>query len=126
MKGYNPYHFQGLQFPNEETYQMPQGFLCPKDCKIDSFNACVLPAIKNFNAEIITNAEILSLETRKNVISNVIVSQNGEIYKIYGENVVLAAGAIYSPYLLLKSKSKEFPNGLSNSSGLVGKNLMRP
>ena len=84
-----------------------------------------MPAIKNYNAEIITNAEVLSLETRKNVISNVVVSQNGEIYKIYGENVVLAAGAIYSPYLLLKSKSKEFPNGLSNSSGLVGKNLMR-
>ena len=124
MKGYNPYVLPRSSNFRESCIEC-QGFLCPKDCKIDSFNACVLPAIKNYNAEIITNAEVLSLETRKNVISNVIVSQNGEIYKIYGENVVLAAGAIYSPYLLLKSKSKEFPNGLSNSSGLVGKNLMR-
>ena len=79
MKGYNPYVLPRSSKFREGCIEC-QGFLCPKDCKIDSFNACVLPAIKNYNAEIITNAEVLSLETRKNVISNVVVSQNGEIY----------------------------------------------
>ncbi len=38
--------------------------------------------------------------------------------------VVVAATAIESARLLLSSKSKRFPNGLGNDSGLVGKNLV--
>ncbi len=38
--------------------------------------------------------------------------------------VVLACNGVGTPRLLLNSKSKHFPNGLANSSGLVGKNLM--
>jgi choline dehydrogenase-like flavoprotein len=38
--------------------------------------------------------------------------------------VVMATNGIGTPRLLLNSTSKQFPNGLANSSGLVGKNLM--
>ena len=38
--------------------------------------------------------------------------------------VVLCANGVESAKLLLLSTSKEFPNGLANSSGLVGKHLM--
>lgn len=38
--------------------------------------------------------------------------------------VVLCANGVESPRLLLMSKSKRFPQGLANSSGLVGKCLM--
>jgi choline dehydrogenase-like flavoprotein len=38
--------------------------------------------------------------------------------------VVLAANGTESPRLLLLSKSTRFPNGLANSSGVVGTNLM--
>ncbi len=38
--------------------------------------------------------------------------------------VIVAGYAIESPRLLLNSKSSRFPNGLANSSGLVGKFLM--
>jgi choline dehydrogenase-like flavoprotein len=38
--------------------------------------------------------------------------------------VVVAGYAIESPRLLLNSRSGRFPNGLANSSGLVGKHLM--
>ena len=37
---------------------------------------------------------------------------------------VLAAGAIHSPKLLLRSKNDHWPEGLANRSGLVGRNLM--
>jgi choline dehydrogenase-like flavoprotein len=40
------------------------------------------------------------------------------------EIVVLACNGIGTPRLLLNSKSSRHPNGLANSSGLVGKNLM--
>jgi len=39
-------------------------------------------------------------------------------------NVVVAGYAIETPRLLLASASGKFPEGLANSSGLVGKNLM--
>ncbi len=39
-------------------------------------------------------------------------------------NVVIAGYAIETPRLLLNSASGRFPDGLANSSGLVGKNLM--
>ena len=38
--------------------------------------------------------------------------------------VILSANATESPRLLLLSKSARFPNGLANSSGIVGQNLM--
>ena len=40
------------------------------------------------------------------------------------KNVVVAGYAIETPRLLLNSASGKFPEGLANSSGLVGKNLM--
>lgn len=38
--------------------------------------------------------------------------------------IVLACSTVESPRLLLNSRSSLFPDGLANSSGLVGKNLM--
>lgn len=40
------------------------------------------------------------------------------------EVVILACNGIGTPRLLLNSVSDRFPNGLANSSGLVGRNLM--
>jgi choline dehydrogenase-like flavoprotein len=39
-------------------------------------------------------------------------------------NVVVAGYAIETPRLLLMSANARFPDGIANSSGLVGKNLM--
>ena len=43
---------------------------------------------------------------------------------IRARTVVLANGAAYQTRLLLRSTSRAHPNGLANSSGLVGRNLM--
>ena len=40
------------------------------------------------------------------------------------EVVIMACNGVGTPRLLLNSTSARFPNGLANSSGLVGKNLM--
>jgi len=40
------------------------------------------------------------------------------------EVVIMACNGIGTPRILLNSKSAQFPDGLANSSGLVGKNLM--
>ncbi|WP_244970852.1 GMC family oxidoreductase [Gordonia jinghuaiqii] len=48
----------------------------------------------------------------------------GANHFVGGRTVVLAANGIGTPRLLLASASKTHPDGLANSSGLVGKNLM--
>ena len=44
--------------------------------------------------------------------------------KISAKIIIIACNGIGTPRLLLLSKNKYFKNGLANSSGLVGKNLM--
>ncbi|MFN6133913.1 MAG: GMC oxidoreductase [Synechococcaceae cyanobacterium] len=43
-----------------------------------------------------------------------------------GHQVVLAAGAVNSAVILLRSASDRHPHGLANGSGQVGRNLMKP
>ena len=50
--------------------------------------------------------------------------ENGEEQFQAAHVVILASNGIGTPRLLLNSTSKLFPDGLANSSGLVGKNLM--
>ncbi|MFT5449526.1 MAG: choline dehydrogenase-like flavoprotein [Gammaproteobacteria bacterium] len=50
--------------------------------------------------------------------------EHGVECEIKAHMVVVACNGIGTPRLLLNSKSKQHPDGLANSSGLVGKNLM--
>jgi choline dehydrogenase-like flavoprotein len=49
---------------------------------------------------------------------------NGDEQFQPAEVVIVACNGVGTPRLLLNSKSERFPDGLANSSGLVGKNLM--
>ena len=51
-------------------------------------------------------------------------TQNKQEYEVYGRVVVLGAGAMESTRILLNSKTREYPNGLANSSGVLGHYLM--
>lgn len=53
------------------------------------------------------------------------LDQEGQLHEQRARAVVVACGAIESARLLLNSRSSNlFPNGVANSSGLVGKNLI--
>ncbi len=49
---------------------------------------------------------------------------DGVEHALQAHVVVLACNGVGTPRILLNSKSTTFPDGLANSSGLVGKNLM--
>jgi len=51
--------------------------------------------------------------------------KNGVEHEQKANIIIISAGSIHSPRLLLNSKSKIFPDGLANSSGLVGKYFMQ-
>lgn len=50
--------------------------------------------------------------------------RNGVEHEQKANVIIVSAGTFQSPRLLLNSKSKIFPDGLANSSGLVGKYFM--
>ncbi|NNM00953.1 MAG: GMC family oxidoreductase [Gammaproteobacteria bacterium] len=52
------------------------------------------------------------------------VDKDGERHRVDAELVILAASAMQNPALLLNSASTEFPDGLANSSGTVGRYFM--
>ena len=52
------------------------------------------------------------------------LDSQGREHTIETKLVIIAAHAIETPRLLLLSANPSFPQGLANSSGMVGKNLM--
>jgi choline dehydrogenase-like flavoprotein len=53
-----------------------------------------------------------------------LAERNDQVIRIEAEKFILAAGAVNSAALLLNSATPEYPGGLANSSGLVGRNYM--
>ncbi len=103
------------------------GYPDPTESKADAHVIALNKALKHKNVELKTNRTVIKLNTNENgdkVTEVVCLTPSGKT-KIYtGETIVVSCGAINSAALLLKSKNKSHPNGLANSSGMVGRNLM--
>jgi len=122
-RGLNPYRVHvGCEFV--DGCSECGGRLCPRSCKNDSARICLIPALEKFGASILPECEVLKLEAGKTGVRAVHCQRNGQDLVIRAKTVVLAAGAFMSPVLLLNSSSPDWPEGLANRSGLVGRNLM--
>src|SRR5262249_15482691 len=102
-----------------------QGFLCEKSCKNDSVRVCLEPALAQYGARLLEECEVLRLEADRSHVTGVRCRWRGGELTLRAELVVLAAGALETPRILLDSVSPNWPAGLANDSGLVGRNLMR-
>jgi choline dehydrogenase-like flavoprotein len=87
---------------------------------------CVDPALQHHNVTLLTNAHVSRLETDAagREVTAVHVERHGS-QEIYSADIVVAScGAINSAALLLRSANDKHPNGLANSSGVVGRHYM--
>jgi len=100
------------------------GYICSKKCKGDAKTICLEPALKTGNAYLIDRCEVEHLEADASMIREITGRRDGEKISVRARIVVLAAGAFFTPVLLLKSGNKYWPNGLANTSDMVGRNLM--
>lgn len=87
----------------------------------------IIPAAKHPNVTIKTGATVSCLHTNPSgkVVKAVQAEIGGQPFLFLGDIIVLACGAINSAAVLLRSRNTECSNGLANSSGLVGRNLMK-
>ncbi len=77
-------------------------------------------------AKLLTGARVRMITTDSHGRANgaIYIDRQGREHRQKAKAVVMASNGIGTPRLLLLSDSAQFPDGLANSSGLVGKNLM--
>lgn len=101
---------------------------CDSESKYTSANTAMPAALKTGKCKLILNANaaevIVSKDGSRAVGVRYFKAGTRTTYEVAAKHIVLACGPIESARLLLLSKSNHFPNGLANSSGLVGKNLI--
>jgi choline dehydrogenase-like flavoprotein len=132
--GYHPFHAPcGIRL-NESNLPYSacvrcmncDGFPCAVHGKSDADVLGVRPALESPNVELLTNAQVVKVETDKGgaSVTGVVVERGGETERYGADLVVLACGAANTAKLLLLSASDAHPHGLANGSDQVGRNYM--
>ena len=100
-------------------------FGCPIASKA-STDVTYWPKALKKGAVLRTRARVreITLDAHGRVRGAVYYDRDGTAREQLARVVVVSANGVGTPRLLLNSKSKLFPNGLANSSGMVGKNFM--
>jgi choline dehydrogenase-like flavoprotein len=101
-------------------------FACKLHAKSEAEVCCVRPALARPNVTLWTNAcaRRLVSDAAGSKVQAVEVERNGETLRVAGSLFVVSCGAVNSAALLLRSASAKHPNGLANSSALVGTRYM--
>lgn len=102
------------------------GFPCMVDAKSDADIIAVRPTVNDGRARLMTRTRIERLDSsadgRRASIAHGFF--NGQPVKIVADRFIVAGGAVNTAALLLRSASDRHPDGLGNSSGLLGRNYM--
>ncbi len=104
------------------------GMPCLLGAKSDAQTICVDPVLDRDNVTLVTSARVRRLETDptgRTVTGVVTELADGQVATYTGDVVVVACGAVNSAALLLQSVSEKHPDGLANSSGVVGRHYLR-
>lgn len=103
---------------------------CNRGCTVygdfSSSSVLVKPALESGHVDVIANAmarEVLTNDEGLATGVSYVDKTDMQEYEVSARVVILAASACESARLLLNSKSSRNPNGLANSSGVVGKYL---
>jgi choline dehydrogenase-like flavoprotein len=101
-------------------------FPCKVHAKSDAEVCCVRPALQRANVTLWTNARAHRLLTDASGrrLEAVEVDRGGHTVRAEASLFVVSCGAINSAALLLRSANAAHPEGLANSSGLVGRRYM--
>jgi choline dehydrogenase-like flavoprotein len=101
-------------------------FPCRLNAKSEADVCCVRPALQRPNVTLWTNAHadrLLTDASGRRVVG-VEVRRGHDVCRVEASVFVVSCGAVNSAALLLRSASAVHPEGLANSSGLVGRRYM--
>ncbi|MER5389323.1 GMC family oxidoreductase [Saccharopolyspora sp. NPDC002686] len=97
---------------------------CPERAKA-STDITHWPAAVDGGADLRTGARVTRVLVRGDQATGVeYVDRDGALHKVDARAVIMCANGVGTPRTLLMSATSEHPDGLANSSGLLGKRLM--
>lgn len=99
---------------------------CMTNSNFSSPNVLLLPAQQRHGLTIMTNAMVREVNVNAQGLATGVTYINtltGQEAQVRARVVVLAASACETSRIMLNSKSSRFPQGVGNSSGVVGKYL---
>ncbi len=91
-----------------------------------SFDLTHLPVALKNGLRLVSGARVREITVNEAGLASgaIYVDRNGRERRQLARTVIVCCNGVGTPRLLLNSKSAKFPDGLANSSGLVGRNLM--
>jgi choline dehydrogenase-like flavoprotein len=120
----------GLMRPGEEggciLCNTCNSFPCKLGAKSDAEMCGLRPALETPTVTLWTNAFARRLVTSASGhrVTGVEVVRPGETVTVSADRIIVSCGAVNSAALLLRSATDAHPDGLANSSGLVGRRYM--
>ncbi len=88
--------------------------------KLDAESAALVTALADPNITLRTGVEVRKIEAEGTRVTGLLTSAG----RLTAPRIVLAAGAVHTASLLLRSADEDHPNGLANRSDQVGRNFM--
>ena len=129
--GLHPFHLPlGVLRPGEQDgcllCNTCNSFPCKVHAKSDADVCCIRPALRQPTVTLWTDtfARRLLTDESGRKVEAVDVERDGEVYRVEAPLVIAACGAVNSAALMLRSANAKHPDGLANSSGLVGRRYM--
>ncbi len=101
---------------------------CQPICPIDAqyHGGVAAAAAEVAGVKLLPNANVYKLEheARGRIMAAHYYDPDRRSHRVTGANFIVAANGIETPRLLLLSATDKYPNGVANSSDMVGRNLM--
>jgi choline dehydrogenase-like flavoprotein len=130
LQGLHPFHMAcGMHLPSLSERiadTTADGSPSATGNKSDAENRAVRPALESPTVRMLLGAYVRRLHTNADgdAVNAAEAEVAGRMIKIGAKIFVVSGGAVNSSALLLRSTSDQHPNGLGNSSGLLGRNYM--
>jgi choline dehydrogenase-like flavoprotein len=101
-------------------------YACILDAKGDADVCAMRPALRSPTVRLLTNANVRTIHACEDgsQVRHLEVAHHRATVKVNAKRFVIAAGAVNSAALLLRSRTRLLPRGLANSSDMVGRDYM--
>ena len=129
-QGLHPFHMaNGMHLPSmveRRADTTADGSPSSTGNKCDAENRAVRPALESPSVRLLLGGYVRRLHTNHDGAAVIAAEAEvaGRTVQIEAKTFVVSGGAVNSAALLLRSVSVQHPNGLGNSSGLLGRNYM--
>jgi choline dehydrogenase-like flavoprotein len=130
LQGLHPFHMAcGMHLPSiaeRIADTTADGSPSSTGNKSDAENRAIRPALESPTVRLLLGAYVRRLHASPD--GHTVTAAEAQVYertvRIEAKTFVVSGGAVNSAALLLRSVSDQHPNGLGNSSGLLGRNYM--